>query len=680
MAQIEERQIIGILARPEDIDGKDNVFINRTSAIQYMVKSLMFASGDGDVFTGYMSSFDGDIDFADDEYLESDERVENFRDWISEYMLVFSYKSNVDGDYSRVKKVNVVPKPSNVSSEFYSIPVFAAANDEMIVEWSEGKRYQLWRDYNNLKEFKDNIQNKKPVGSLYGYDLDVFKPSFVIWKDEEGKLYAISGLSDISYNSLGGIILEGDDIAKIPITEYLKFMVYDMDTNPTIAFIPTSLYKEIENRILKDVADQTEKLSQYEENVEVSNTVDIESVEEDRQENETVTEDNIVDVREINERSTAQLQEIDTSAKNDELVITSMDYHSQKNGLFYSMKDFVNVHTAIKCSNLVILSGLSGTGKSKLVEMYAKALGINQSNNPDENRLLIIPVRPSWNDDSDLLGYVDLVHMVYRASDTGFVDLLVNAQKDEKNMYIVCFDEMNLARVEHYFSQFLSILERQVNQRELQLYDDQYTGRLYNSKDYPSRIKIGDNIRFIGTVNIDESTYHFSDKVLDRANVIQLNVLNYAEEWKMKPYASFTSVNWSKNDYSSLIKKNIDSNSKSMKIHQLLWEIHMLMQGVSSKYGVGPRIVRAIESYIGNLPSTVIDGFDERVALDYQIVQRVLTKVRGPESQLGSIIRKDSDNSFISIFNKYEELSDFENCRKIIDQKEKELEAYGYCI
>ena len=117
-----------------------------------------------------------------------------------------------------------------------------------------------------------------------------------------------------------------------------------------------------------------------------------------------------------------------------------------------------------------------------------------------------------------------------------------------------------------------------------------------------------------------------------------------------------------------------------MKIHQLLWEIHMLMQGVSSKYGVGPRIVRAIESYIGNLPSTVIDGFDERVALDYQIVQRVLTKVRGPESQLGSIIRKDSDNSFISIFNKYEELSDFENCRKIIDQKEKELEAYGYCI
>lgn len=68
---------------------------------------------------------------------------------------------------------------------------------------------------------------------------------------------------------------------------------------------------------------------------------------------------------------------------------------------------------------------------------------------------------------------------------------------------------MNLARVEHYFSQFLSLLERPENQRELQLYDSQYAGQLYNSATYPSKIIIGDNIRFIGTVNIDESTYHF---------------------------------------------------------------------------------------------------------------------------------------------------------------------------
>lgn len=92
-----------------------------------------------------------------------------------------------------------------------------------------------------------------------------------------------------------------------------------------------------------------------------------------------------------------------------------MDYHSQRRNMYYSMSDFVNVHTSIKCNNLVILSGLSGTGKSAMVDIYAKALNL-------DDRLLVIPVRPSWNDDADLLGYVDLVHNVYRPSDTGFVD------------------------------------------------------------------------------------------------------------------------------------------------------------------------------------------------------------------------------------------------------------------
>lgn len=70
----------------------------------------------------------------------------------------------------------------------------------------------------------------------------------------------------------------------------------------------------------------------------------------------------------------------------------------------------------------------------------------------------------------------------------------------------------------------------------------------------------------------------------------------------------------------------------------------------------------------------------EKIALDYQIVQRVLTKVRGPESQLGYILKRESDNNFYKIFEEYSELSEFENCIKVIEQKQKELEAYGYCI
>ena len=182
----------------------------------------------------------------------------------------------------------------------------------------------------------------------------------------------------------------------------------------------------------------------------------------------------------------------------------------------------------------------------------------------------------------------------------------------------------------------------------------------------------------MGTVNVDESTYHFSDKVLDRANVIQLNVLNYATEWKDKPYATKRPVIWSSNDYARLLVKGPAHHAN--RLHELLWDIHQLMQCASTKYGIGPRIVKSIEMYINNLPQEIIDNFDQRTALDYQVVQRVLTKVRGPESQLGAILDKNSTNNFERIFDQYQDLSEFEKCREMITQKQKELKAYGYCI
>lgn len=145
----------------------------------------------------------------------------------------------------------------------------------------------------------------------------------------------------------------------------------------------------------------------------------------------------------------------------------------------------------------------------------------------------MIPVRPNWSDDSDLIGFVDSMHSVYRPDDAGFVNTLIEASKAENQdkLYLICFDEMNLARVEHYFSQFLSILEMPEQNRFLKLYAKEYETRLYNVDKYLSSVKIGNNLRFIGTVNMDESTFHFSDKVLDRANVIQLDLVPYTE-WR----------------------------------------------------------------------------------------------------------------------------------------------------
>ena len=660
------RQYIGILASNGEADGRDNVFINKGSYIQYKVKSLLLPQESPNFVSGFINSFEDDSEIGDDEYSAENERIENFREAVKDKLFIYSYKVNEGGHANLLSgKTNLVQKPLRFSDNtyFYAIPVFSSKYNEVTREWEEEKDWRLFREYETKEEFIEFLKNKKGVGSTYGYYTDAFMPSFVIWMDEKGDMYAIGHIIDNRQNAKGGLIFESDKIAVVNINEYEEYWVYQGSLNPTIMYMPEDIYAKVEDSLLKLTTLEDEKENSKSEIV----------AEEDGMNQMSVA------VEEKNQ-SDEKLIEIDTSNKTDELIIQCMDYHSQKRNLFYNMKDFVNFHTAVKCNSLVILSGLSGTGKSALVDIYARALGMSNTTEPDENRMLFIPVRPSWNDDSDLLGYVDLVHMVYRASDSGFVDFLVRSQKDENKdkLFIVCFDEMNLARVEHYFSQFLSLLERPVNQRELQLYDKQYSGRLYNSAEYPSRIKIGDNVKFIGTVNIDETTYHFSDKVLDRANVIQLDILDYSQKWEKKKYGSLVNITWSMDDYKSITVTN--SEEDMQRVHELLWDIHTLLHSANTKYGIGPRIVKNIDMYLWNLPNTTIDNFTLSNGIDLQIAQRVLTKVRGPENQLGDILAGKNGKNLIQIFDEYEDLSDFVISRGIVLQKQKELESYGYCI
>lgn len=668
--EIQDRQYIGILASDEEVDGRNNVFINKGSYIQYRVKSLLLPQESANFASGFISSFEDDLEINDDEYSTEEERVENFKNAVKDQLFIYSYKVNDAGHANlSARKTNMVKKPLKFSDEtfFYAIPVFCSKNNDLLCEWEEEKSWRLFREYNDKQEFIEYLRSKKSVGSTYGYYTDAFVPSFVIWMDNDGSMYAIGHIIDNRENTKGGLIFECDKIVEVDINKYNEYWVYQQSLNPTVMYIPEEIYAQIEDLVLKTIA--------------VDNVSEIEDEVEKKDVEYGTNQEEVLDFIETEtKQKVEELIEIDTSQKTDELIIQSMDYHSQKRNLFYNKKDFVNIHTALKCNSLVILSGLSGTGKSAIVDIYARALGINNTTSPDESRMLFIPVRPSWNDDSDLLGYVDLVHMVYRASDSGFVDFLVRAQKEENKdkLFIVCFDEMNLARVEHYFSQFLSLLERPTNQRQLQLYDKQYSGRLYNSAEYPYQIKIGDNVKFVGTVNIDESTYHFSDKVLDRANVIQLDVLNYSTMWEKTKYGSLVNINWSMDDYKALIVTNSDENMQ--RVHQLLWDIHTLLHEASSKYGVGPRIVKSIDMYLWNLPKTNIGDFSFADGIDLQIAQRVLTKVRGPENQLGDILNSTSEKNIIQIFDAYKELSDFNVCREIVKQKQKELESYGYCI
>ena len=657
-----DAQYIGALASVKDLDNityRDSVFVNGQNYIQFLVKSKSVPMIPQKLFTGYISSFIDD-DVNDEGYFpEEEKRIENFYNQVKDKLFIFSYKFK-DGKYYNITKAQLVVRPMGLEDDtvFVSVPVFSSMNNEEVKNWEYKKNFRLDRDFSNYNEFVERISGLKSLGSIYGYDSSILRP-FVVWYDENDEFYAVGQISDYRESSMGGVILESNQIQKINLSEFENFFVYDEAVNPTLMFIPQEIYERISNIILQTSTTKVEN-TEIEEN---------ENVLEDDEKEEIIDCNNITIVPE--------LKTINISEHNDELIIECMRYHSQMQHLFYKMGDLINFHTAVKCNSMVILSGLSGTGKSALVDVYAKALGINTK---DDNRLLFVPVRPSWNDDSDLLGYVDLVHMVYRPSDTGFINLLVEASREENKdkMYLVCFDEMNLARVEHYFSQFLSILERPSNQRILRLYDAQYTGRLYNSSDYPATIMIGNNIRFIGTVNIDESTYHFSDKVLDRTNVINLEVLDYSKDWMEEKYAAFTSsVKWTLKDYETITVKG----EENREIRELLWKIHSLLQNNSKKLGVGPRVVKSIEMYMSNLPRNEELSLAFGDGLDYQIAQRVLTKVRGPENQLGKLLSEDEDGEgLVSLFSQYYTLSSFKKCKEILKTKRDEVATYGYCV
>ncbi len=376
---IQDRQYIGILANDEDADRRAIVFINKGSYIQYKVKSLLLPQESPNFVSGFISSFEDDSEINDDEYLSEDERIVNFKEAVEDKLFIYSFKVNEGGHANLVsRKANLVKKPLKFANDtyFYAIPVFCSKDNEISCEWELEKSWRLFREYKNRKEFIDYLKNKNSVGSTYGYYMDAFIPSFVIWLDDEGVMSAIGHILDARQNTMGGLIFECDKIACVDISEYSEYWVYQGSLNPTIMYIPEDIYAKIEDILLK--------LTSIEKN---NMSIEHEGMDNGNREDKNIAQSIDLENNQIDEG----LIEIDTSKKTDELIIESMDYHSQKRNLFYNMKDFVNIHTALKCNSLVILSGLSGTGKSAIVDIYARALGINNTTNPDENRMLFIP-------------------------------------------------------------------------------------------------------------------------------------------------------------------------------------------------------------------------------------------------------------------------------------------------
>lgn len=342
-------------------------------------------------------------------------------------------------------------------------------------------------------------------------------------------------------------------------------------------------------------------------------------------------------------------------------------------GLIYSNEQLLNFHIAMKTHRLVILNGASGTGKTQLIYQYAKSLGMTKD---DSNQFKLIPVKPSWKDDTDLIGFLDTINNIYRPSESGLIDTLIEASKNKtKKIYIICFDEMNLSKIEHYFSQFLSILEMEPKERKISLYSKHLIGRVFNGDQYPHEITIGDNVLFVGTINNDESTESISDKVLDRCNYININVSkNHIENWinlnqKENNISEVTkNIKVSYQDYSdwSNLKKVVNLSKSEINV---LNKINNLLS--DNFYGIGFRALNHINNYLNNLIE--YEDFTRERAFDLQLAQKVIPKLRGTKEELDTILFNE-DKGIKSILNK----EFYPNSRALIEDKCKEIELYGF--
>lgn len=283
-------------------------------------------------------------------------------------------------------------------------------------------------------------------------------------------------------------------------------------------------------------------------------------------------------------------------------------------GYYFDDETVANYHICLKTRPFVILAGLSGTGKSKLSQLYAEALGHTTRG----GRYLRVAVRPSWNDDRYLLGYLNTLTGDYIAEPA--LDFIVHAEEDRENLYFFCLDEMNLAHVEHYFSQFLSALEEEETaDRRIPLYSTSLAEALIRDGRHITHrreVLVPPNLLFTGTVNVDETTQPISDKVIDRANTLEFFEVDLDKVPVRRPAPEVTPI-------SATVWESYRAAAPDTSRRPQVVEIGKILN--KAGMGLGYRVLREIEMYMANSAGLL----EPDVAFDLQVKQRILPRLRG---------------------------------------------------
>lgn len=326
----------------------------------------------------------------------------------------------------------------------------------------------------------------------------------------------------------------------------------------------------------------------------------------------------LVDIDRSAEGTAAKLRKRIAGITLPKLIEYVQAFGVQEKNLYYSANAIRKFVAGLASTKLMILQGLSGTGKSSLPQMFTEAVG---------GHCELIPVQPSWRDRNELLGFDN--DFTKKFKETPFAKAIYRAgMPTERNTpWIVVLDEMNLARIEYYFADFLAILEKK-NSRDWRVPLVHYDTRteigggpkwLVDGSD----LLLSENVWFIGTANRDESTFEITDKVYDRAQVLEFGE-------RQKPFAVQGKLEKLALGYEQL--SELFDEAIARKEHHITeqeWSaIDQLDHALSESFGItfGNRIKMQMEAFV---PVFVASGGGKGDAVDHQFASKVLRKLEG---------------------------------------------------
>ncbi len=317
------------------------------------------------------------------------------------------------------------------------------------------------------------------------------------------------------------------------------------------------------------------------------------------------------------------------------------NYAASVLGLYYSEEDIRKFIAGIGVSHLMVMQGLSGTGKTSMATAFGSYL---------QNPSTVIPVQPMWKERSDIIGYFN--EFTKRFSEGTLLKKLYEARYTDE-IYVIVLDEMNIARVEYYFADFLSQMELSPANRYLEVVSDTWDDdpRLLNR----GMLRIPENVWFIGTANNDDSTFAISDKVYDRAMLMNLD-----RKADLFEPVRVDGDRISFSHFKKLVEEAKETNNLTEEMNE---KIRKIDEFLTSQYHItyGNRIRRQMEEFV---PVYIACGGTEIEAIDDMIAKKVLRKLDG----LSPVILRYSMDALENIFETTFGLQNMTLCKESLER------------